>query len=431
YISLGQRLQGKTFYKNIFRLPPASVLSVDRSGSVSLIRYYEPEYEHHADTKEQLQIIEDTLLHALSIRIQRSGIAFGLSGGLDSRITLAALKKLGMTDHVTALTHGLADSHDMTIAARLAKRYRMPHRQIIFDDDFFTELPHRWREVTKLSEGGLGIESAYALASWHRQSKQFGISMESHGGPLFRRQILKAREGTLERANNFPDALFGYVSSALLSSDIIKDDIAAHARAAGRNAMEEYFSSFSADLKAGDKIDRFYLEQMCANKYALSANAQIHFLGLSHPLLSLKAYNAATKITENERKSNGIYKYLLNRFAPELKYFQVDNSGYSVPYLGYRMLRYAPPLYEKIVQKLPKSFHKLSLRRPAIVHRMVAQKNFEALQELLLEPNGKSDHFFIRSNLEKALSDFQSGRKDNFAVLIQAANLRLLLELFA
>ncbi|MDP4219823.1 MAG: asparagine synthase-related protein, partial [Bacteroidota bacterium] len=221
YLALGQQLEGRTFYKNIVRLPPGSILSIDRSGSAVLESYYSPTYEASDNTTNELRSIEESLLHALDIRIHRSGIAFGLSGGLDSRISLAALKKLGKTNSVTALTHGLRSSYDMRIARKLASKYSMNHHQIFFDDEFFKELPGHWKEITRLSEGGLGIESTYALASWQRQSKMFGISMESHGGPLYRRQILKARENTLQQAKDFPAALFPYMSSALLKSGLL------------------------------------------------------------------------------------------------------------------------------------------------------------------------------------------------------------------
>ncbi len=431
YISLGQRLEGRTFYRNIFRLRPASILTVDQSGSSRLHRYYKTDYGQHGDTKEQLRIIEEALLHAMDIRIRRPDIAFGLSGGLDSRISLATIKRLGKEGQITAVTHGIKDSFDMRIAARLAEKCAMPRYQLIFDDEFFADLPNHWKEVILLTEGGLGIESTFAIASWKKQSEKFGISMESHGGPLYRRQILKAREHTIERAKNFPAALFGFVSTALGNSDLIKPDLADHARKAGMHAIEEYFSSDANRINTGDNIDRYYLEQMSANRYSLSANAQIQFIGLSHPLLSLKAFDAATKIPESERRGNVVYTYLLNRFAPELKNVWVDNSGYAVPYYGYRSLRYVPPLLEMIMRNLPGFSRRFSLRRPATSERTMSQKNFEALKELLLQPDPRMNSIFIRSNIEKAFADLRSGKKVNPAILTQAANLQLLLELFA
>ena len=61
---------------------------------------------------------------------------------------------------------------------------------------------------------------------------------------------------------------------------------------------------------------------------------------------------------------------------------------------------------------------------------MLAEKNFDALKELLLAPDPKVENYFNLANIERELADFKSGRKDNVALLTQAANLRLLLELF-
>ena len=429
-IALGQRLNGNTLYHNIYRLSVASFLSVTSEGTPEFGKYYKPDY--HSDIlkgkKEHLRDIEDTLLRSVDIRLHRDGVICGLTGGLDSRITIAAIKRLGKTNSITTFTHGLPKSGDMRIAERISSLYKIPHLQIPFDDKFFSELPQYWRDVVMLSEGSLGLENAFTLISWQRQSEQFSVLVDSHGGPLYRRQILKSKEGKLRRSDDFINTFFGYFSSSLLKSGFLKPDLLEAAKSTGLDAVKNYFSELPSDLSVGDRIDRFYLEQMCANKYSLAGNAQLGFIGLSHPLMSLKTFDSVTKISSDERKKNSIYRYLLNRFAPELKNILVDNSGYTVPYYGYRSLRYMPQAFERLLSFLPLKNH-ISLRRPIASYELLLQKNIDALKELLLNTDNPATKYFIRENIENVLVEFEkTGR--HAAPLLQAANIYLLLEVF-
>jgi hypothetical protein len=334
-----------------------------------------------------------------------------------------------MTSTITTFTHGLADSGDVQLASRLSDKYHIPHLRMIFDDNFFESLPQYWRETVCVSEGALGIENALNVVSWKTES-QSTISLDSHGGPLFRRQIFKSQEGYLRRSKDFIKTFFHLSASALLHSEFMNSELQEVGVKIGMRSLSEYFSSLPTDLTAGDKIDLYYLEQMCAHKYSQYGNAQLNYIGLSHPLLSLGTYIPITGIPSRERKRNIIYHYLFSRFAPELKHIRMDNSGYPVPYFGYRILRYIPPIYEKIVRKMPEYFYRFSLRKPVISHRMLVRKNFRELKEILLGTNAKTDSLFVSAKIEKALSDFETGKKDNYAELLQAANLKLLLEYF-
>src|SRR5207249_158302 len=97
----------------------------------------------------------------------------------------------------------------------------IPHLKVTFDDILFDSLHYHWRESIILSEGGLGIENAYQLLSWKKESEQFQVSMDSHGGPLYRRQILKSKEGYLNRSAHFAGVFFSLVNSPLLNSEFL------------------------------------------------------------------------------------------------------------------------------------------------------------------------------------------------------------------
>lgn len=431
--ALGQCLNGKTLYKNVLRIPPASFMTVTSKREVELLHYYSPDYSHnlYTDVHEILRETEDALLRSVEKRSRFKNVLCSLSGGLDSRITLAALRHLGREHDVTLFTHGLPKSGDMLVAAKLAKKYNMRHVQIPFDDEMFSQLPDYWRETIAISEGAFSIEDAIVLSSWKRLQKNFRFSIDSEGGPLYRRQIFKAREHYLERSKDFTKDLFGLLTTPLMTSDILLPELKVYAASAALHSVEEYFAQIPEAITVGDKIDLYYSQQIWGNKYCLTGNAQMNYIGVSHPLHSLKAFASAAKLSARKRRTMIIYKYIFDHLAPELKRVRVDNSGYPVPYQGYAIMRYLPQLYERGLRRLPKYFHKFSVRKPIISSEILARKNFSHLRSLILDHDARSDQFFNMNNIEKAVKRFESGKTDNSALLIQVANLRLLLELFA
>jgi hypothetical protein len=428
YIALGHQLNYRSFYKNILRLPPASFVKIERSGKVDFSLYFVPDFTHGLNHKELLAHIEESLLRSVDIRTRRSGTIVGLSGGLDSRMTFAAIKKLDRERQVTVFTHGLPGSGDISVASRITRKYDIPHLKILFDDAFFKVFPSLWREAIALSESGLGVENAMAIHSWGIESKQSAVSLDSHAGALYRRQFHKAREGVLRRSNNFSETFFDQFAMPLFHSDLISPEWKQEALQIGMQNVSEFFLGQRSDLDIGDKIDLYYLTGLCANKYALSGNAQINYIGLSHPLLSLEAYAAALHIPANERRTNIIYRYLFNRFAPELKNFLADDSGYPVPYHGYSVLRYAGPVLERGLRILPESFNRFSVYKPVITRRLIVEKSISAIREIL---EGSSQSILIPEKIKKSLSDFRKGARDTSPELLQAVNLVLLLDYFA
>lgn len=99
-------LAPRTMFKDVFELPPAHVL-VARAGSVAVQRYWSLQYPETKDDRAGLALdsaeldesLRDLFLDATRIRL-RADVPVGayLSGGLDSALTAAAIKKLDVGD---------------------------------------------------------------------------------------------------------------------------------------------------------------------------------------------------------------------------------------------------------------------------------------------------------------------------------------------
>lgn len=127
----GEFWDDRTLFEAIHFLPPASVLSYTQ-GQLSLARYwdlhYQPDYAL-SDGSMVEQLVEATR-RAVAIRMMepvRYGIS--LSGGLDSRVVLAAVDA-EKRKSVATYTYGPLDCDEVKIGERVARRCGVPHRSV-------------------------------------------------------------------------------------------------------------------------------------------------------------------------------------------------------------------------------------------------------------------------------------------------------------
>jgi hypothetical protein len=413
YLGFGQPLSGKSFFSGIQRINRSSILKCDRDG-ITVEKYHAFEYIS-SDKKEIpaiLSKLEEEVLSSVSSITNAPSTEVSLSGGFDSRITAAAFIKLGKKD-ITFYTHGREDSHDIQIASQIAKRFGYRHRKLLFDTPFFESLYENFVSTVGNSFGAFDIRSSPVTASWKTLPKEVTHVVDSHGGPLLRRQILKAKAFTSKGYQNAAAFVFAYIHSPLLDSGCLNKDIEQEARRCSLVSLEEIFAILPQDL--GNAIDTFYLDQMCTHRYSVGANMQLNNAVLSHPLLTSTVADLLFKIPSKYRAKNIIPRHLIHSFAPELTKIPLDNSGFYVPYSGYRLLRYFPHVAERLF--------KSKLRKPIFFPSDIINANFESFTEIILSsPND----YLNKQCVEAILAEHKSG-KDRSELLIAITSASILL----
>jgi asparagine synthase (glutamine-hydrolysing) len=130
-LAYGEFWDDRTLFERMHFLPPASILTFSK-GQVSRTRYwdlcYQPDYGL-SDGVIVEQLIEATR-RAVAIRMKdklRYGIS--LSGGLDSRVVLAAVDS-EKRKSVTTLTYGPFDCDEIIIAEKVAKKCGTVQRSV-------------------------------------------------------------------------------------------------------------------------------------------------------------------------------------------------------------------------------------------------------------------------------------------------------------
>jgi len=143
-----------TFFKNVKRMPPASVLEIDiESGQYSFL-----EYAVKFRKKKQLLEGKEALEYAYNVFRSvmpkyftgASDIAFSLTCGWDTRTNLSFCPNL---DHSIAYTYGVPECSDLVEASKTAQALNIKHQKILFDKHFEEKLPSLMFETIRISSG--------------------------------------------------------------------------------------------------------------------------------------------------------------------------------------------------------------------------------------------------------------------------------------
>ncbi len=182
-----QRIWGRrTWWEGIELLPPAALLRVDHSGR------RERRYWSFDDIRREPRPIEEVIpefvrlwSRSIARRRGRGPMPHLLSGGLDSRLVMAELRRQGQP--LTAFTFGEPGCADMRIAARAARVAGVEHRRLPFDEVswWHGRATGIWQTDGHASAVDLhAVRAADALRMGCRQTIKHGVGNNLPGGLL-------------------------------------------------------------------------------------------------------------------------------------------------------------------------------------------------------------------------------------------------------
>jgi len=178
FLGFGATVAPKTLDKNIYKLPPASILYFD--GESVVIESYDTilEQRHTITSKEYAQVvIRQQLEEAVRVRIPQK-VAWGvlLSGGLDSSLVaaLAAKESAEAIDTFSIGYEGYTKYDERPFAKELADSIGAKHHSIEFTKvDFFATLD----ELLKFIDDPIGDPAQIPLYFLIKQAKKQGIKV--------------------------------------------------------------------------------------------------------------------------------------------------------------------------------------------------------------------------------------------------------------
>ena len=347
YLSFQYNPLEETFFKNIFKLPPAHFMKIDiNTRKTEMKRYWQFEFkpdnslDEAKTAKEVLEVMEDSVSHHL---IADVAIGSFLSGGIDSSIIATLMSRFG--PKVKTFTVGFESLSEGGEALETVKLLGTDHREItIGAKEYFENLPKAiWHFDEPVADpSALGL---YFLA--REAAKQVKVVLSGEGSdelfggyniylePFARRWITWLPNVILKFIINLPFDVRGknyakrasqkledwYIGNASIVSE-------AEVKLLWKGKSEKKFLIEDLYQKVAHSSDSTKMQYIDIHTWLIGdilAKADkmtmAHSLELRVPFLDIEVARLASRLPDRFKWKSGVTKYLLReafkRVLPE------------------------------------------------------------------------------------------------------------------
>jgi len=303
-LTYGYMLNDITYEKSTKKLPPFSILTVNKNFEKKMLKYNEFDF----DNKKQINSFEaiigiDVLIRNSVNNCWKKDIEYGyehycqLSGGLDSRVNLFLAKDLGF-NNVTTFTFSQSRSDDDNIAQEICNKEGYKHIFYSLDGGNFLE-----REIEKYVLANDGLNNCIGSAS----------------GFDFMQSINHQRFGALH-SGQIGDLLFG---------SYVKNNFKIESGLATNRADLLEKISFIDDFRKryNNKSELFGYEQRVPNGTLNGDRSTSHFSDLLSPFYDVDLINYCLSIPNKLKANEGIYLDWFNSHCAAVSKYKWESAG--------------------------------------------------------------------------------------------------------
>jgi len=422
---LGMPLNGRTYFKGLRRMLPASLLRWQK-GKLSSSVYYHPVYQPQSGRplKQRLAEISQTFGQAVAQRfVPGERAAAALSGGFDTRAMWSVF--LGKSFKAKAVTRGEKKSADIMLAGNIAQKLHLPWRAYYLEELSMENFPLWAEQLSLMSEGFMNMRSALLIPYYRDLASHFDVLFDASGGALLRRQAAW-RYGRFGSGSKNPATFTYYLyRKNIIEQGFISAELEQEFKADILADLKNYFGSIASYGQPEDQLDLFYLHQVCSLRTAADLLFQSHFINCRQPFYDRATFDSARTFSISERKKLLIHRSILKNHFPLLANFPLESNDYIIPYQGFRFKRLMPLFSERFVRKLPLLHWK---KYPLFTEPYYFNTSFITyLKERLLDEKTTRLPFH---NQEKTETFLKKGayHAGDFSLILHLLNVHLLLE---
>lgn len=437
FLSFGGVWGDKTFFKNIYLLPPASILRY-RDGEVLIRQYwdfpYEPDY-NMSEGKITQELVK-RFKRAVEIRTgdeYRYGIS--LSGGLDSRAIVAAIDRKNKKKFLL-FTFGVPDCSEVKLARKVAKRASMKLEFIRITPEII-------------------IENAKKEVEWTEGLDYIGVSFNPFTRKILKDKIDIAIDGfalDLTLGGSYLDKFTNIkneedLTSAICRLRIFSDEDFHHLfNDKHRNALRKLpllslkrLLGNIKDENLENKIDHLYLQNH-VRRFTLGGHVMnMKVLEGSVPTYDKDLIDLILKIPPTLRKNHYLYRKFLKILTPTLSSIPYDKTMLrpDLPIVFWKMSMQYQHYLEAVKRRIRRLFQNKIFLPPKKTYvnfyewfyKNKKWQNY--FSELLLNKNTPcTREYFNQDYIKQLFKEQFSGRKDNSRKILYLATFELFLKLF-
>lgn len=212
YLSYQYNPMRETFFRGIFRMPPATSMVIDlKTGKIDEKKYWKFSFNENTRMSEEhgaeelSEILSDSVAHHL---VSDVPVGAFLSGGVDSALIAGIIRSIYPNKDLKTFTIGAKDTNEFDEARETAQLLKTSHTEIILEpDEYFSELPR----IAYHFDEPVADPSAVALYFLAREaSKHVKVVLSGEGADeLFGGYNIYREPLSLAKINRLPTFLRG------------------------------------------------------------------------------------------------------------------------------------------------------------------------------------------------------------------------------
>lgn len=420
YLLFGYPLGDRTLLKDIKRLPPATVLMIDTEKKEFLLKKVlswnlDPRGEKvnkmnnlHEETRKLVHLFLSSLKGMVQTFTKDYAHIVSLSGGLDSRATLAGLLKIGTNPAACSFPSG-----ENRIAKKIARALKVKYDIISLSSKIFNE------DYVKLTDGllDIGLRSLFSYLHGIREkiaSKVIlytGDGGDKTLGPLGFKSNISNVESLLQyiiETNHIFD--LNEISSILdISKDAFKKHLKNHLMAYPEETMEGKFAHF----KVFERAFKWLFVGEDRNRL---------FMWSTTPFYSIHFFRASMKMSQHVKEHYILYKNFLSSLNPILSRIRYYDRliPLCIPNL---LLKF----YLTAFEWLKTHFYEPGTTNPInLLIGKPAQERTDETKKLILQLLGRKNvsNFLVPSRVsDTIINEINQIKLNNLATLVLYASL--------
>ncbi|MBI3189578.1 MAG: hypothetical protein HYZ33_02905, partial [Ignavibacteriales bacterium] len=343
FLTIGFPLGEKTMFDGIKRATAGEYL-ICSPNEIEKKRYWKPEYSNSlSDTQPMVEVFRQCNERAMA---KRPGSVVALSGGWDSRATIATLSA---NKDYSLMTFGEKNSTDVSLASEIATQLQLQHEIISADNNFFNSFQQLANEVIALGNGHVTIDLAFQLFAFKQLSPHYPMLLDS-AGCEFRRGIKAKLAAQQAKASaDISDFLLSMYSTGIWNDEIIeKEMFMVH-----NHSTLSHLTQWLGETKSPtfeDEIDAFSWYELWSHHYAHGTPLQTSIIACHMPYSDNEFYDLFLQADRSIRWSHKFHQSVIKSLQPSLERFPISYGHVRVPY-GEHPFRYTPMAYHRIINK--------------------------------------------------------------------------------
>ncbi|MEA3410021.1 MAG: asparagine synthase-related protein [Pseudomonadota bacterium] len=419
-LTFGFVLDRKTLFRDVYTLPPASCL-VCENGKTSISTYWRLDQIEPRSGYDENRL--DELAHTFRGAVRRAippgeTTSIGLTGGLDSRVILAAATADRL--RVSTYTGGFHDSTDVKLAKMLADLTDTKHVFRSIGPEHLAE----WLEPMVRLQGGIVATLHSHPCNTLFAKKVDQARIQGIGGEYVRGFWIPGRyQGSAAsgKANQFLfDRMVGSARKNYLN-DIWRPEYAEMGISRSRERLTRLVDSYACPDDPVARIHYVYLHERCRKILNKAVIISRNRMGVYLPYLDFEWIRVVSEIPMGERISNTIQIDLIRRLAPELLDvpYSKDLLPLSTPDWKRRLVTQYRRLVRKVNNLTGLNVHSFPVIENHKYKEWIRDEMRETLTELLYSPDAAYRQYLRPDQIGDRLDQHFSGKR-NFEHLISA-----------